>query len=372
MTPMATGVEFLPCDPSRPPESRLQGWLEIHATSLFMHPAWLIHFTRHGSGEGTRPGLVVGMEEASGTPAWVAAVDRAPQSGAGGVLRTCRSLANHYSLDWSIVRSGAAVPASADAGLADWCAGHTDLVRWGPLAREQAESLASALSAAGFEAEPDVAWAHWTEPVLGRSFAAWLDDRPSRLRNTWHRKERALRRSHRVELVLTDGRIPAAGRDLERCIADYGSVYARSWKPVESSAAFMPGLFRLAASHGWLRAGLLYADGRPIAAQCWLQDRGRAIIYKLAHDEGWRDFSPGLILTMAMFRQAIDVDRSAIVDFGSGDDPYKADFMSERGTRWRVDALNRGSWRGRAALAARTLRRRMRRGLSSDSVEGRP
>lgn len=371
MTPVSSGVEFLPCGPSHPLESRLQGWLEVHATSLFTHPAWWEHFTRHGCAEGARPGLIVGMEGAGGSPQWVAAVDRAPEPGAGAILRACGSLANHYSLEWSIVRAARDGPASADTGLAEWCGRHADLVRWGPLAREQAESLAGALSVAGFEAEFDVAWVHWTEPVCGRSFESWLGDRPSRLRNTWRRKERALRRAHRVELVLTDGRTPAAGRDLERCIADYGTVYARSWKPVESSAAFMPGLLRLAASHGWLRAGLLYVDGRPIAAQCWLQDRGRAVIYKLAHDEGWRDFSPGLILTMAMFRQAIDVDHSQIVDFGSGDDPYKADFMSVRGARWRIDALNRRSGRGRAALAARTLLRRLRREPLTGSQEGR-
>lgn len=360
MTPMSTGVEFLPCDPSRPFENRLHGWLEAHATSVFMHPAWWTHFSQHGCASGARPGLIVRSEGVSGSPVWLAAVDRAPDPGVAAALRTCRSFANHYSLDWSVARAATASARDAAAELARWCAPRADLVRWGPSSIEEATALAEALADAGFEVDLAPAWVHWTEPVEDRGFDAWLGDRPSRLRNTWHRKERALRRAHRVELWLTDGRTPEADRDLERCIADYGTVYSRSWKPVESSAEFMPGLFRLAAARGWLRAGILYADGRPIAAQCWLRQRDRTIIYKLAHDEGWRDFSPGLLLTMAMFRQALDVDRVPLVDFGSGDDAYKADFMSQRGARWRVDALNRRSWRGQAALGARSIRRWLR------------
>ncbi|MES2302033.1 MAG: GNAT family N-acetyltransferase, partial [Pseudomonadota bacterium] len=63
-----------------------------------------------------------------------------------------------------------------------------------------------------------------------------------------------------------------------------------------------------------------------------------AFIHKLAHDERYRKQSPGTLLTGAMFEHVIDRDRVDLVDFGTGDDPYKRDWMEAVRTRYRVRA----------------------------------
>ena len=76
-----------------------------------------------------------------------------------------------------------------------------------------------------------------------------------------------------------------------------------------------------------LRLGIAEIDGQPVAAQFWTVEGGTAFIHKLAHDERFRKQSPGTLLTAAMFAHVIDVDRVDLVDFGTGDDPYKRDWM---------------------------------------------
>ena len=58
-----------------------------------------------------------------------------------------------------------------------------------------------------------------------------------------------------------------------------------------------------------------------------------------------------------MFRAALDDDRVSRIDYGTGDDGYKRDWMGERATLWRLEAFNLASPRGllgaaRAGLSA--------------------
>jgi CelD/BcsL family acetyltransferase involved in cellulose biosynthesis len=80
---------------------------------------------------------------------------------------------------------------------------------------------------------------------------------------------------------------------------------------------------------GSLRLGLAWLDGEAVAAQFWIVDKGIAYIHKLAHRESHRELSPGTILSEAMFRHVIDVDHVKEVDFGTGNEAYKADWMDE-------------------------------------------
>jgi CelD/BcsL family acetyltransferase involved in cellulose biosynthesis len=68
---------------------------------------------------------------------------------------------------------------------------------------------------------------------------------------------------------------------------------------------------------------------------------------------------------MAMFRAAIDEDRVTSIDYGTGDEPYKADWMTERGTLWRIEAFSSrslfGVGRATRHLASGLVRRSARR-----------
>jgi len=89
-----------------------------------------------------------------------------------------------------------------------------------------------------------------------------------------------------------------------------------------------------------------YVDEQPAAAQIWIVNSGVASIYKIAYDRKFRDLSVGTYLTTRMMERVIDVDRAREVDYLTGDDAYKKDWMSQRRERWGILALNPRTPRG--------------------------
>lgn len=194
-------------------------------------------------------------------------------------------------------------------------------------------SLESELRASGWWTSRFFAFANWYQPVPADGFEAYWAQRPSPLRHSVERGQRRLQRvgAWRIDIHTAPG--PA----LDEAARAYAEVYAQSWKQAEQPAGFVPALIQRAAEHGWLRLGVLWLDGRPLAAQLWLVHGGSACIFKLAYVEGMQKLSPGSVLTAAMMRHAMDVDRVQEVDYLSGDDAYKADWMAQR--RERVGLL---------------------------------
>ena len=133
----------------------------------------------------------------------------------------------------------------------------------------------------------------------------------------------------------------------EECWEDYLTVYRRSWKPEEGNPDFLKALAQQEAAAGCLRLGLAYIDGTPVAAQFWTRENGEALIHKLAHDERAIKSSPGTLLSAALFQHVIDVDKVDLIDFGTGNDRYKSDWMEEIRPRYRLDMFwphNPMSW----------------------------
>jgi CelD/BcsL family acetyltransferase involved in cellulose biosynthesis len=56
-----------------------------------------------------------------------------------------------------------------------------------------------------------------------------------------------------------------------------------------------------------------------------------------------------------MFRHVIDGDRPRLIDFGTGDDPYKAEWMDASRTLWRLDLFRLSDPRGLARYARARL-----------------
>lgn len=185
------------------------------------------------------------------------------------------------------------------------------------------------------------AFGNWFESVAG-DFDAYMARRPPMLRNLLRRKQRHADRAA-VRFEVSGG-----GGDVERAVAAYEAVYRTSWKIEEPHPDFMPALIRWAAARGLVRIGVAYQGERPIAGQVWLVEQGRATIYKLAHDEAFPKISPGTLLTAAMMRHVIEVDRIAEVDFGWGDDPYKRLWLAQRRPRWGILAAKPTTIRGLA------------------------
>lgn len=107
---------------------------------------------------------------------------------------------------------------------------------------------------------------------------------------------------------------------------------------------------------GRLRLGVARADGQAVAAQCWTVENGIAYIHKLAHLESHKHLSAGTTLSAALFAHVIDTDKVTLVDFGTGDQSYKADWMEAVRPRFRIDCLDPAQPRAWAPLVKRRLR----------------
>lgn len=137
----------------------------------------------------------------------------------------------------------------------------------------------------------------------------------------------------------------------------YEDIYAASWKPEEGSPAFLRGFAEAESAAGRLRLGIARIDGTAVAAQFWTVEAGSAFIHKLAHREDAKVQSPGTALSAAMFEEVIDGDGVSLVDFGTGDDAYKRDWMEDIRPRYQIEALNPRSARSWPYLAKAALRR---------------
>ena len=230
-----------------------------------------------------------------------------------------------------------------------------DRIALHPLSGSHADMLAGALRRAGWRVFRTPAAINWTVATADVDFAIFWAARPARLRNTVARRAR----SHPLTVRLHRAFDADAW-------ADYEAVYAASWKPAEGALPFLRALAEQEGAAGTLRLGVGHdAAGRAVAAQFWLVERGVATIHKLAHREDARDGSPGSILSHAMFRAAIDEDHVHAIDFGLGDEPYKADWMDLPHPVWRIDAYRPFTPHGAFGIAREIggrLARRRRRG----------
>ena len=199
----------------------------------------------------------------------------------------------------------------------------------GPMAGAEARLVTRAFDRARWVATTRETTVNWTVSTEDLTFADYWAGRPGELRSTVKRKAGKFA----IDTQVYDNFDGAAW-------ADYETIYAASWKPEEGSRAFVRDMALTEGAAGCLRLGIARIEGSPVAAQLWTVENGRAIIHKLAHLEAAREQSPGTVLTATMFEHVIDRDRVAVVDFGTGDDAYKADWMDQRTPLMTVDLYN--------------------------------
>ncbi|MDE2333767.1 MAG: GNAT family N-acetyltransferase [Rhodospirillales bacterium] len=301
--------------------------------SLFLGDVWWRTMLQAGMAAGERPRFV--FVRRGGQPSLGLPLARRPGAG-------CVALANAYTCLWR--------PLAEDLHLADAIAvgrvlRRERLVRLDAIPAEWPglAAFAAGLREAGLAVRCFRHFVNWHEELGGRSWETYLAARPGALRSTLRRQGRKARFALDV--------VSEPGATLEAAIADYETIYARSWKEPEPFAAFNPTLMRNLAGAGLLRLGLLRDGARPVAAQLWAlrADRRHATVLKLAHDERDRAASPGSLLTAAMLRRLIDEEGIASFDFGRGDDGYKRLWAGER--RQRIGLLV-ADWRHPKGLGA--------------------
>ena len=322
---------------------------QSEAASFDLGLDWFRHLVATAMGPATEALLYVVLDAASGQ-----AVAALPVRRDRGEKRLC-SLANYYtSLYAPLVQSDIAEHA-LNALFETLLHQHAYAsITLSPLASDQPlfAITARSLRKTGWLAFDYFCFGNWFLPVEGRSYDQYFQGLPPRLRNTLQRKSRQFfgQTGGRLEVVT-------GGDSIEPAIEAYTRIYHSSWKKPEPFPEFIPGLIRLYAGKGQLRLGMAYINEQPVAAQIWLVSHGRAAIYKLAYDTNYTNLSVGSILTNHLMQHVIDVDRVREIDYLTGDDPYKQDWMSHRRERWGIVAYNPRTLRGMAGAANEISRR---------------
>lgn len=294
---------------------------------------------------GDRPLIVRARTE--GSDAWLFLAETA---------NAATGLASWYTLAFRPVITGTPSDATARAlivAIARRLRPRLSSIMLDHVPEAEAELVRGGFARAGWIARVTPQVANWSIDVTGKSFAEFWAERPGQLRSTAKRK--------------------AAKIDLKTEIYDrfdavawgaYADVYADSWKPYEGSIPFLCAMAEEKGAAGALRLGIATLDGRAVAAQLWTVSHGRAIIHKLAHRQDVAELSPGTILSKAMFEHVIDKDGTNMIDFGTGDDRYKADWMDTRVMRMRVELYNPRKISGLFGAAKAGLRALVGRGRS--------
>ena len=265
--------------------------------------------------------------------------------------RQIHALSNWYNFRVAPLISADAEAPPLLAALAKDLARQASHLILDPLPDENGETsqLSTALRAAGWLVVVEQCNVNHVLPVAGRSYAEYLSARPGPLRTTLKRK------AGKVAVELTTRFEPALW-------AEYEAVYAASWKPEEGSPAFLRAFAKAEGAAGRLRMAVARSEGQAIAAQFWTVEAGTAFIHKLAHTEASKPLSPGTTLSAALFEHVIDQDKVTLVDFGTGNDGYKRDWMELVRPRYRIEAfrpISPGNW---PLIGKAVLRKLVRRG----------
>ena len=255
-------------------------------------------------------------------------------------------LSNWYAFTWSPMHTGDEAKPHLLRSLADALANRSQRVVMNKLPddMDELDRLQDAFRSRG--------WATFREPcdtnhilhLGGRDYARYLADRPGPLRTTLKRKAK------KVDVALSD------------CFdagdwADYEAIYAESWKPEEGDPALLQSFAEMESKAGRYRFAIARHEGEPVAAQFWTVDGDTAYIHKLAHREDAKALSPGTTLTAALMQRVIDTDGVQTVDFGTGDDAYKRDWMETRRIRWQLSCYRPGAPRNWLPIAKATIRK---------------
>ena len=290
-----------------------------------------------------------GLADYCGLPPLIAVVRQGDQRAVLPMLRQGRQLqclANWYAFRTAPLFTPGADRAALLAALARDLARQTQHLVLSPLPDEagEAQALLTALRSAGWLSFIEQCDLNHILQVTGRSFGEYLATRSGPLRTT------LMRKAGKVQVSIETAFNPATW-------AAYEAIYAQSWKGAEASPAFLRNFAEQEGAAGRLRLALARADGQPVAAQFWTVEADTAFIHKLAHTEQASALSPGTTLTAALLEHVIDQDRVNLIDFGTGNDPYKREWMEQVRPRYRIEAFRAKRPRTWPAIGAKVLRR---------------
>lgn len=234
-------------------------------------------------------------------------------------------LSNWYAFTWQDLATSPAARSNMLSALARDLQGKTSRIVLDRLPDEDgtASQLEAGFREGGWAVLREECDSNHVLEVAGRSYAEYLSGRPGKLRTTLKRKAK------KVDVEI----LTHFDDDMWN---SYEEIYAQSWKPEEGNPELLRQFAMAEGTAGRIRLGVARHEGQAIAAQFWTMEAGTAYIHKLAHLESSKPLSAGTTLTAALFEHAIDRDHAELVDFGTGNDPYKRDWMEQIRPRYRL------------------------------------
>ena len=222
--------------------------------------------------------------------------------------------------------------------------GAFDALRIWPLelAGEDGKAIRRALRRAGFWLQRYKNSFNRYEAVEGMDYEAYLQSRSSNSRYDIGRKTRRLERDFSLAYDLYKGPL-----GLERGIADYEHISEASWKkPMSMVGPHHTDLLQDTMEAGVGRLSILKLDGQPVSVHFWIISDGTAHIVRLAYDQHFEKQGVGVVHTAEMVRMALDDDHVREINYGYGNDSYKARWTKESRVLYGLMAFNPGTLRG--------------------------
>ena len=219
---------------------------------------------------------------------------------------------------------------------------HYDLLDLTPLSERNADGVARELGKCGFYCEKYQVNTNWMHPNISSVDEFWLL-RPNRLKNTLRRRKAKIEKENQysIKILAQDN-----SDSLEQLLSDYHDVYSKSWKNNEPYINFIDDIAKEEHKKGKLRLGVLYYNDIAVAAQIWFVHHKTAYIFKLSYDDAYRTDSFGSILMEALFNHVITQDKVTTVDFLTGNDKYKSDWMTTSRPLFGIKAYNKKTFKG--------------------------
>lgn len=166
------------------------------------------------------------------------------------------------------------------------------------------------------------------EKTEGLSYEKYFEKRSSNHRYNVRRRQRNLEKKGEMEFCMYSK--GGSAELLQKCLDGYILSSVESWKAPESmTSRGILDLIKLTAELGCLRLGVLFLDGRPMAAQFWIISGEVGHCMRLGYDEAYKKDAPGVVLTHLIMEHLLDVDKVGVVDYGYGDDEYKSKWMKD-------------------------------------------
>lgn len=177
--------------------------------------------------------------------------------------------------------------------------------------------------------------------ALSGSWTDFMGGRQADFRRELARRRRRLAEEGEVRFELEDGR-----ERLEELLAEGFRVEGSGWKEEEGTAIvsrpetrrFYEEIARWAAERGWLRLAFLRLDGRAIAFELMLEDRGVRSTLKGGYDQSLRRFGPGQLVQEDLLRDAFERGLREC-DFLGADEPWKREWTDRVRDRVLIQAF---------------------------------